>query len=119
MFLRSRLQVKLLNLEPSHGLITIFKDLCFTGISCLTKSANKYLYFKFKNHVVSEQTKEKKLDVFKTILRKKSNMKMLWTCIRSIVNLNVGTQFSNISNLLDNGIHINDPLKMANLFGIW
>ena len=76
MFLRSRLQVKLLNLEPSHGLITIFKNLCFTGISCLTKSANKYLYFKFKNHVVSEQTKEKKLDVFKTILRKKSNMKM-------------------------------------------
>ena len=43
-------------------------------------------------------------------------MKMLWTGIRSIVNVKVKTQFSNISHLLDNGTHVNDPVKMANLF---
>ena len=46
----------------------------------------------------------------------KTNMKMLWTGIRSIVNVKVKTQFSNISHLLDNGTRVNDPVKMANLF---
>ena len=43
-------------------------------------------------------------------------MKMLWTGIRSIVNVKVKTQFSNISHLLDNGTRVNDPVKMASLF---
>ena len=41
---------------------------------------------------------------------------MLWTGIRSIVDVKVKTQLSNISHLLDNGTRVNDPVKMANFF---
>ena len=41
---------------------------------------------------------------------------MLWTGIRSSVNVKVKTQFSNISHLLDNGTRVNASVKMANLF---
>ena len=43
-------------------------------------------------------------------------MKVLWTGIKSIVDVNSETQFSPISHLMDNGIRINDPVKMANIF---
>ena len=57
---------------------------------------NKYLYSKFRNHVVSEQCKSKSMS--------------------SIVNMNSKTQFSPISHLMDNRTQINDPVKMANIF---
>ena len=41
---------------------------------------------------------------------------MLWTGIRSIVIVKIETLFLNISHLLGNGTHVNDPVKMANLF---
>ena len=58
-----------------------------------------------------------KLDILQNYFEKnKTNMKMLWKGIRSIVNVKVKTQLSNISHLLDNGTGVNDPVKMANLF---
>ena len=41
---------------------------------------------------------------------------MLWTGIKSIVNVKSKTQFSPISHLLNNRTRINDPVKMANIF---
>ena len=41
---------------------------------------------------------------------------MLWSCIKSVINTNTKTQFSNISHLLDKGNQVNDPVKMANIF---
>ena len=43
-------------------------------------------------------------------------MKMLWTGIKSIVNVKSKTQFSPISHLMNNGTRINYPVKMANIF---
>ena len=48
--------------------------------------------------------------------KNKTNVKLLWTDIRSIADVKVKTQFSNISHLMDNGTRVNDPVKMANLF---
>ena len=65
---------------------------------------------------MSEQRKGK-IRYFQNYFEKnKTNMKMLWTGIRSIVNVKFKTQFSNISHFLDNGTRVNDLVKMANLF---
>ena len=42
-------------------------------------------------------------------------MKMLWTGIKSIVNVKAKNHISQISHLLDNGSQVNDPVKMANI----
>ena len=77
---------------------------------------NKYLYSKFRNRVVSEQRKSK-IKYYQNYFEKyKTNMKMLWTGIKSIVNVKSKTQFSPISHLVNNGTRINDSVKMANIF---
>ena len=43
-------------------------------------------------------------------------MKMLWSDIKSIVNMKAKSQLSQISHLLNNGKHIDDPVKMDNIF---
>ena len=44
-------------------------------------------------------------------------MKMLWTGIKSTVNVKAKNQISQISHLLDNNSsQVNDPVKMANIF---
>ena len=48
---------------------------------------NKYLYSKFRNQVVSEQCKSK-IKYYQNYFEKhKTNMKMLWAGIKSIVNV--------------------------------
>ena len=41
---------------------------------------------------------------------------MLWSGIRSIVNMKTKRQLSQISHLLENGKQVDDPVKMANMF---
>ena len=41
---------------------------------------------------------------------------MIWSGIRSIVNVKTKSQVSQISYLLENGKQVNDPVKMANMF---
>ena len=78
--------------------------------------SNKYLYSKFRNCAVSEQHKGK-IKYFQNYFEKhKTNMKMLWSGIKSVINTNTKTQFSNTSHLLDKGTQVNDPVKMANIF---
>ena len=107
MFQRNELQMKFLSLELSHRLIMIFRGLCHIEISCSTKWFNLQhrqinIYIPCSGTVLCPNKGKVKLDIFKTILKKnKTNMKMLWTGIRSIVNVKVKTQFSNISHLLD------------------
>ena len=92
-----------------------YRDKLFNKMVQSATPSNKYLYSKFRNCVVSEQRKSK-IRYFQNYFEKKYNMKMLWTGIRSIVNVKIKTLFSNISHLLDNGTHVNDLVKMANLF---
>ena len=62
-------------------------------------AASKYLYSKFRNHVISEQCKSK-TEYYQNYFEKhKANMKMLWTGIKSIVNLKAKHQLFHISNL--------------------
>ena len=43
-------------------------------------------------------------------------MKMLWSGIRSIVNVKAKSQLSQISHSLENGKRVDDPVKMENIF---
>ena len=63
---------------------------------------NKYLYRRFRNRVVAEQRKTK-VTYFKDYFEKyKTNMKMLWSGIRSLVNIKNRGNLSHISNLMIN-----------------
>ena len=74
------------------------------------------MYKKFRNRVVAEQRKSK-IDYFQKYFEtNKTNMKMLWSGIRSIVNMKTKSQLSQISHLLENGKQVDDPVKMANMF---
>ena len=78
--------------------------------------SNKYIYRKFRNRVVSEQHRGK-INYFQRYFEKhKTNMKMLWSSIRSIVNVKTKTQLTQISHLLENVNRTDDPTKMANIF---
>ena len=55
-------------------------------------AANKHLYSKFRNHVVSEQCKSK-TEYYQNYFEKhKTNVKMLWTGIKSIITLKAKLQ---------------------------
>ena len=43
-------------------------------------------------------------------------MKMLWTGIKSIINVKAKNKISLISHLTDNGSCVNDPAKIADIF---
>ena len=78
--------------------------------------SNKYLYRTFRNRVVSEQ-RQGKIRYFENYFEvHKTNMKMLWSGIKSIVNMKAQSQLSQISHLLCNGKRIDDPFKMASIF---
>ena len=77
---------------------------------------NKYLYRKFRNRVVAEQ-RQSKIRYFQNYFEKyKTNMKMLRSGIRSIVNAKNKNNIPQISQRLKDGSRITDPTKMANIF---
>ena len=74
------------------------------------------LYKKFRNRVVSENRKSK-INYFDTYFQaNKSNMKNLWTGIKSIIKTKSKSSLQSISQLTANCETIKDPKKMANLF---
>ena len=121
--LKKRITSKVLKLRTKPWIdndiqrLMSYRDKLFNKMVQSPTPSNKYLYSKFRNRVVSEQRKSK-IRYFQNYFKKnKTNMKMLFTSIRSVVNVKVKTQFSNISHLLDNDrTRVNDPVKMANLF---
>ena len=70
----------------------------------------EYLYKKFRNKVVTEIRKRKNDYYADYFTKHKTNMKMLWSGIRSIVNSNTNAG-SNISNLIHNGTKTEDSKK--------
>ena len=75
----------------------------------------EYLYKKFRNKVVSE-IRENKIEYYNRYFTfHNSNMKKMWSGIRSIINMNKKAGFS-ISHLTHSGKEINGPMKMANSF---
>ena len=52
----------------------------------------------------------------KYFVKRKDNMKMLWTGIRSVIDMKHSGAYSIISHLVYNGSVINDSKKMANIF---
>ena len=93
-----------------------YRDKLFIKMNNIPTESNKYLYRKFRNRVVSEQRKEKRNYFLKYFEKNKTNMKKLWTGIKSIVNVKAKNQLSQISYLTDNGVRITDPVKIANMF---
>ena len=93
-----------------------YRDKYFQKIKSNPSANNKYLYHKFRNRVVSEQCR-RKIKYFKNYFEKhKTNMKMLWIGIKSIINVKAKNQISLISHLTDNGSCVHDPVKMASTF---
>ena len=93
-----------------------YRDKYFQKMKSNPSANNKYLYHKFRNRVVSEQRRGK-FKYFKNYFEKhKTNMKMLWTGIKSIINVKAKNQISLISHLTDNGSCVHDPVKMASIF---
>ena len=74
------------------------------------------VYKKFRNKVVHENRQAKKDYYNKYFVKHKDNMKMLWTGIRSVINMKHSGADSIISHLVYNGSEINDSKKMANIF---
>ena len=69
-----------------------YRDKYFKSMTKNPSTTNKYLYRKFRNRVVSEQQKGK-IKYFQSYFEKnKTNMKMLWTGIKSIVNVKAKNQ---------------------------
>ena len=75
----------------------------------------EYLYKKFRNQVVSEIRGSKNDHYEQYFTKHKSNMKMLWSGIRSIINCKSDAG-SNISCLHHDGIKVDESKKMANIF---
>ena len=75
----------------------------------------EYLYKKFRNKVVSGIRKSKNEYYAEYFTKHKTNMKMLWSGIRSVINStsNIG---SSISRLTHNGVKVDDSKQMANIF---
>ena len=93
-----------------------YTDKLFANMNRNSTPSNRYLYKKFRNRVVAEQGKSK-IDYFQKYFEiNKTNMKMLWSGIRAIVNVKTKSQLSQISHLLENGKQVDDPVKIANMF---
>ena len=75
----------------------------------------EYSYKRFRNKVVSEIRKSKNDYYSQYFARHKSNMKMLWSGIRSIINVTSNVGIS-ISSLDQNGAKVEEPRTMANIF---
>ena len=88
------------------------RDKLFNKANKNPTSSNKYLYRKFRNCVVAEQ-RQSKMKYFQNY---KTNMKMLWSGIRSIVTVKKNSNTFHISHLLINDSRESDPTKMANIF---
>ena len=92
------------------------RDKLFQNMNKDPTPSNKYLYKKFRNRVVAE-IRSGKVTYFKNCFEQsKTNMKMLWSGSKSIVNVKSKTQLSRISHLTSNGMRSDDPVKMAIIF---
>ena len=76
----------------------------------------KELCKKFRNRVVSENTKTKIKYFDNYFSTNKADMKNLWTGIKTIINTESKSSLQNIFQLVVNGKFHQDPQQMANVF---
>ena len=76
---------------------------------------NEYLYKKFRNRVVSEQRASRISHYNKYFTEHKSNIKMLWSGIRSIIDVR-NAKLNNISQIAQDGKIISNPKEIAQSF---
>ena len=111
MFPRKKVPKKILKLRTKAWIksdiqkLMSYRDKLFGKMVKSPSADNKYLYSKFRNCAVSEQRKSK-IEYFQNYFEKhKANMKMLWTGIKSIVNLKAKHPLSHISHLKKVMVH--------------
>ena len=76
---------------------------------------NEYLYKKFRNRVVNELKTSRISYYTQYFTGHKNNMKMLWSGIRSIINVK-NNRLNNISQIVQNGKVIKNPQDIAQAF---
>ena len=76
---------------------------------------NEYLYKKFRNRVINELRTSKTKYYNQYFAEHKSNTKMLWSGIKSIINIK-NIKFNAMSQLVQNGEVIYKPGEMAKVF---
>ena len=92
-----------------------YRDKLLRKLNQTFSNSNEYLYKKFRNRVVSE-LRTSKVNYYKNFFSEhKSSMKMLWSGIKSIINVK-NNKFHNISQIVQNGVTINDPKEIAKVF---
>ena len=74
---------------------------------------NEYLRKKFRNRVGNELKASRIIYYHKFFEEHKRNMKILWSCIRSIINLRQNDLLG-FSQLIVDGRKVNDPKSIAN-----
>ena len=91
-----------------------YRDRLKRKMKCKLTIENGYLYKKFRNRVANELKASRKLYCRKFFEDHKSNMKMLWSGIRSIINLRQNDS-PRFSQLIVDGKKVNDTKSIANI----
>ena len=112
---RLKLKTKLWITEQIIKLMT-YRDNLLRKLNENFTVSDKYLYNKFRNRAVSEQRKSKKKYFHAFSQRYQSNIKMLWSGIRFILNIKNKSKLSLICQLKYNGTCVNDLQKIGNTF---
>ena len=100
---------------PKIQKVIKYRDKLLWKLNRKFTEAGEYLYKKFRNRVVNE-LKSSRISYYNSYFTEhKSNMKMLWNGIKSIINIK-GKKICNISQLVQNGEAVKDPCKIAKIF---
>ena len=92
-----------------------YRDKLLRKLNRKFTEAGEYLYKKSRNRAVNE-LKSSRINYYNTYFTEhKSNMKMLWNGIKSIINI-TGKKICNISQLFQNGEAVKDLCKIAKIF---
>ena len=92
-----------------------YRDKLFRKLNKKYTGNGEYLSKKFRNRVVSE-LRSSKINYYNLYFTgHKSNMKMLWSGIRSIINIK-NKKIFNISQLVHYGKVVQDPNQIAKIF---
>ena len=75
----------------------------------------EYLHKKFRNRVVNEIKSSKVKYCNSYFTEHQPNMEMLWSGIRSVINIK-GKKFFNISQIVNNGEIVQNPKEIAKIF---
>ena len=102
-------------INPKIQRLMKYRDKLLRKLNRKFTENGEYLYKKVRNRVASElrSSKIKYYNFYFT--EHKSNMKMLWSGIRSIINIKNKKMF-NISQLVQNGKVVQDPKQIAQIF---